>query len=62
MQDEADWWQTHFPESRRPGSFDIWGSSHQVFHISVVIGAMVHLYGILVAFHWNYEHQRCKTG
>ncbi|CAI7606741.1 unnamed protein product [Penicillium palitans] len=62
MQDEADWWQTHFPESRRPGSFDIWGSSHQVFHISVVIGAIVHLYGILVAFHWNYEHQRCKTG
>jgi Predicted membrane protein, hemolysin III homolog len=60
-QDDADWWQTHFPESRWPRSFDIWGSSHQVFHISVVIGAIVHLDGILVAFQWNYENQRCKT-
>ncbi|CAP86335.1 Pc20g10060 [Penicillium rubens Wisconsin 54-1255] len=53
---------THFPESWRPGSFDIWGSSHQIFHISVVIGAAIHLYGILVAFQWNYENQRCKIG
>ncbi|CAI7589495.1 unnamed protein product [Penicillium glandicola] len=60
--DHADWWQTHFPESWKPGSFDIWGSSHQIFHFSVVIGATVHLYGILTAFQWNYENQRCKTG
>ncbi|CAG8908876.1 unnamed protein product [Penicillium egyptiacum] len=55
-------WSTHFPESWKPGSFDIWGSSHQVFHISVVICATVHLYGILLAFQWNNENQRCKTG
>lgn len=59
--DHANWWQTNFPESWKPGRFDIWGSSHQVFHISVVIGAAIHLYGILVAFQWNYENQRCKT-
>ncbi|KAF9238451.1 hypothetical protein DTO006G1_9196 [Penicillium roqueforti] len=53
---------THFPESWKPGSFDIWGSSHQIFHIAVVIGATIHLYGILVAFQWNYENQRCHIG
>ncbi|KAJ5254262.1 hypothetical protein N7524_011442 [Penicillium chrysogenum] len=51
--DHADWRQTHFPESWRPRSFDIWGSSHQIFHITVVIGAAIHLYGILDANYYT---------
>lgn len=53
--------QTRFPEAWRPGKFDIWGASHQIFHVLVVISAMVHLYGILSAFRWNYENPRCPT-
>ncbi|KAK4444764.1 hypothetical protein QBC34DRAFT_487663 [Podospora aff. communis PSN243] len=53
---------SHFPESWRPGKFDIWGSSHQIFHIFVVLSAAVHLYGITSAYKWNYENPRCLDG
>mmetsp|Transcript_29871 Transcript_29871/g.21621 ORF Transcript_29871/g.21621 Transcript_29871/m.21621 type:complete len:191 (+) Transcript_29871:706-1278(+) len=33
---------TDVPERFWPGKFDIWGCGHQVFHICVVIGAMIH--------------------
>ncbi len=51
--------QTRFPEAWRPGRFDLWGASHQLFHVLVVLSAVVHLYGILNAFRWNYENPRC---
>ncbi|KAF2445063.1 HlyIII-domain-containing protein [Karstenula rhodostoma CBS 690.94] len=43
-----------FPERTRPGRFDIWGSSHQIFHVLVVLAAMSHLVGLIKAF--DYEH------
>ncbi|EXJ90434.1 hypothetical protein A1O1_03535 [Capronia coronata CBS 617.96] len=49
---------TRIPESIWPGSFDIWFSSHQLFHIFVVLASLVHLYGVWAAFDWNYENQR----
>lgn len=49
---------TRIPESIWPGSFDIWFSSHQFFHIFVVLASLVHMYGVWVAFDWNYQHQR----
>ncbi|EXJ80870.1 hypothetical protein A1O3_07156 [Capronia epimyces CBS 606.96] len=49
---------TRIPESIWPGSFDIWFSSHQLFHVLVVMASLVHLYGVWVAFGWNYENQR----
>jgi adiponectin receptor len=50
------------PESIWPGKFDIWFSSHQFFHVFVVLASLVHLYGVWVAFDWNYGHQRtCPT-
>lgn len=33
-----------------PGKLDIWGGSHQIFHLLAVQSAAVHLYGILGAF------------
>jgi adiponectin receptor len=51
---------THFPESCRPKRYDIWGASHQVFHIFIVLSAMAHYYGIISAFEWNYVNQRCQ--
>ncbi|KAF1978666.1 HlyIII-domain-containing protein [Bimuria novae-zelandiae CBS 107.79] len=38
------------PERLWPGRFDIWGSSHQIFHVLVVAAAGVHLGGLVRAF------------
>ena len=46
--------QARVPERLSPGSFDIWGSSHQIFHILVVLAAASHLVGLMKAF--DYEH------
>ena len=35
-----------FPERYWPGKFDYWGQSHQIFHICVVLAALVHTYGV----------------
>jgi adiponectin receptor len=37
-----------------PGRFDIWGSSHQLFHIFVMLAATSHLVGMAKAF--DYHH------
>lgn len=34
------------PERFFPGKFDIWGQSHQIFHIFVLIAVFVHYHGI----------------
>jgi len=41
-----------FPEHLMPGTFDIWGHSHQLFHVLVVLGAASHFYGIMTGFHY----------
>jgi adiponectin receptor len=43
-----------FPERSAPGTFDIWGNSHQLFHGLVVLAAGVHLWGMAGAF--DYHH------
>lgn len=48
-----------FPECIKPGAFDIFGSSHQIFHVLVVIATLVHLIGVLKAFDYNYHHRQC---
>ncbi|KAH8662978.1 hemolysin-III related-domain-containing protein [Tricladium varicosporioides] len=50
----AGLYAARWPERRWPGRFDIWGSSHQIFHVLVVIAAASHLYGLLLAF--DYHH------
>ena len=30
------------PEKWRPGMFDVWGHSHNIFHVLVVCGAYIH--------------------
>lgn len=42
------------PEKWAPGRFDIWGSSHQIFHVLVVLAAAAHLVGLVRAF--DYRH------
>ncbi|TDZ22097.1 ADIPOR-like receptor [Colletotrichum orbiculare MAFF 240422] len=43
-----------WPERTSPGTFDIWGSSHQIFHLFVVLAAVTHLFGMVKAF--DYHH------
>ena len=38
------------PERFSPGSFDIWGHSHQIFHTLAVVGTAFHLQALLQAF------------
>jgi adiponectin receptor len=49
---------TRIPESIWPGKFDIWLSSHQIFHVMVVIASLVHMVGVWKAWGWNYMNQR----
>lgn len=51
--------QIHFPERWSPVKFDIFGASHQIFHICVVLGALSHFWGILSAYAYTYDHPRC---
>ncbi|KAI1112511.1 mPR-like GPCR protein [Nemania sp. NC0429] len=50
-----------FPESIKPGMFDMFGSSHQIFHVLVVIATVVHLIGVLNAFDYNYHNRQCSS-
>ncbi|KAF1936380.1 HlyIII-domain-containing protein [Clathrospora elynae] len=44
------------PEKWSPGKYDIWGSSHQIFHVLVVLAAASHLVGLVKAF--DYAHSQ----
>lgn len=52
---------TKFPESSYPGKFDIYGSSHQLFHILVVFATVTQLIGILNSFDYNYVNRKCLS-
>lgn len=39
-----------WPERSAPGSFDIWGNSHQLFHVLILFAAAAHLKGMAKAF------------
>jgi len=54
----AIFYVSRFPETKWPGKYDIWGSSHQIFHVLVVIAAATHFSGVWSAYAWNYEHSR----
>ncbi|KAI9831585.1 MAG: hypothetical protein M1819_004817 [Sarea resinae] len=43
------------PERIRPGAFDVFGSSHQIFHFLVVAAAASHLIGLIKAFDYNHR-------
>ncbi|CZR61779.1 related to PHO36 (regulatory role in lipid and phosphate metabolism) [Phialocephala subalpina] len=51
----AGLYAARWPERSWPGTFDIWGSSHQIFHVLVVMAAGSHLYGLLRAFDFHHS-------
>ncbi|PGH05990.1 hypothetical protein GX51_02581 [Blastomyces parvus] len=50
---------THFPESWMPEKFDIWGASHQIFHVFVVLSAGIHIWTLFNVIDWIYANPRC---
>ncbi|KAN0102016.1 adiponectin receptor protein 1 [Hyaloscypha variabilis] len=51
----AAFFATRWPESKWPGKFDFFCSSHQIFHVLVVAGSVVHFMGVWDAYRWHYE-------
>ena len=45
-----------FPEKKFQGKFDYIGSSHQLFHILVFVGATSHYFGSLDAYKYRFEN------
>lgn len=41
------------PERWKPGSFDIVGHSHQIFHVFVVAAALAHSAAALIIMEWR---------
>lgn len=45
---------SRIPEKWHPGRYDIVGHSHQIFHVLVIMAAVAHLRGLIVAFdYWH---------
>jgi len=47
------------PERFFPGKFDIWFQSHQIFHVFVVLAAIVHLIGMVEIAHFRNQNKHC---
>ena len=44
------------PERFKPGNFDIFGSSHQIFHCLIVVGVITHYLGCLDSYYYRIEN------
>uniref|UniRef100_A0A1I8HMT6 Adiponectin receptor protein n=1 Tax=Macrostomum lignano TaxID=282301 RepID=A0A1I8HMT6_9PLAT len=50
-----------FPERLFPGKFDIWLQSHQIFHVFVIVAAIVHFHGILRVANYRLTEGDCLS-
>ncbi|CAG8019540.1 unnamed protein product, partial [Penicillium nalgiovense] len=48
-----------FPERLSPGTFDIWGHSHQLWHVFAVLGSAFHVVALLAAYDYRRMHEVC---
>ena len=47
------------PERLSPGTFDIWGHSHQLFHSCALLGTAFHVVGLVAGFKHHQSHPSC---
>jgi adiponectin receptor len=47
------------PERLSPGSFDIWGHSHQIHYICAVVGQACHVAALVVGYRFRRIHPNC---
>ncbi|KAJ5585313.1 uncharacterized protein N7459_005113 [Penicillium hispanicum] len=50
---------TRVPERLSPGSFDVFGHSHQLFHTFAVLGGICHLMALITGYRWRQAHAIC---
>ena len=50
-----------FPECYFPGSFDIWFSSHQIWHVLIFVAAFYHYLGVLNMHKFWHEYDPSCT-
>lgn len=43
------------PEKLHPGHFDLYGSSHQILHFTVVFAGLAHAFGLLRAYRYHHD-------
>lgn len=55
----AGFYVTRIPERWKPGTFDIAGHSHQIFHVFVVAGALAHSAATFIVLDWRQRVQAC---
>jgi adiponectin receptor len=48
-----------FPERWSPGSFDIWGHSHQLFHIWTLGGTAFHIMALVTSYNYRQAYPSC---
>lgn len=53
--------QFRIPERFAPGRFDIWGSSHQIFHVAVLCAMYTHTIGLIQAFTTCHKLSPCEV-
>ena len=51
--------KTRIPEKWSPGSFDLWGQSHQIFHVLIAVGLTIHFSAFAKAFDYSYRIKQC---
>lgn len=52
--------QFRTPERFAPGKFDIWGSSHQIFHVAILCAMYTHVIALTDAFTACHTMDLCK--
>ncbi|KAK8118332.1 uncharacterized protein PG998_002958 [Apiospora kogelbergensis] len=58
--DSDEYLQFRIPERFAPGKFDIWGSSHQIFHIAILCAMYTHLAALLQGFTTCHTLEVCQ--
>ena len=46
---------SRMPERLSPGTFDVWGHSHQIFHACAVVGTVCHLMALVSSFRYRHS-------
>ncbi|KAL8790248.1 MAG: hypothetical protein Q9195_006471 [Heterodermia aff. obscurata] len=50
---------TKVPEALHPGAFDLWGHSHQIFHVLMAVGLTMHFAAFAEGFDYVHRVKRC---
>jgi predicted membrane channel-forming protein YqfA (hemolysin III family) len=53
--------QSRSPERFAPGVFDLWGSSHQIFHVAVLCAMYTHVLALVEAFTSHHTLDLCAV-